>query len=399
LVGEDAARLDSLDAALAAVASVAPVAREAAQKAEATRTLPVEVVDALDTAGLWGVFSPREVGGSGLGGLIEQYEIVRAMAYEDSSAGWALFICGSTALLLGSRLPALGRADVFAHGVPPMAGVFMPSGRGQPVDGGLVVNGRWQFASGINHSPWVMANVLIVDEAGTPVAGPDGPIDIRSVVVPRDDVGIVDDWHVAGLRGTGSMSFTIDGVRVPDQRTFRFLGPASIDEAPYRVPLFTLVGPGFAGVAAGLAQRALDDVIALLPTRMRLPTFQPESENTSAQLVVGRAMAAVRAAHASTGAVLGNYDDRIATGEDLTELPLVERAEIHQHVVWTAETCASAINDLFGLGGASAIYEPGALQRCWRDVNVMLQHRYLRSMFHEIAAKLTLGLDVDEPTV
>jgi indole-3-acetate monooxygenase len=390
------AGIDSLDTALEAVARVASVARQFAQKAEEARALPVEVVDAFDEAGLWGATSPREVGGGGLGNLVDQYEISRSITYEDSSAGWAWFICGSTGMLLGSRLPPEGRLEVFRDRVPPIAGVFMPGGQGRPVDGGLFVNsGRWPFGSGIAHSPWVMANVLLVDEAGAPTPGPYGPIDVRSIVVPRDDVTIVDDWHVAGLRGTGSMSFTMDGITVPDRRTFHFFGPASIDEPRYRLPLFSLVGAPFAGVAIGLAQRALDEVISVLPTRARPPTFRPESESPAAQLALGRALAAVRAAHDSTRAVFGRYDSRSGAGEDLAQLPMAGRAEIHQQIVWAAETCVGAVNDVFRLGGASAIYEPGVLQRCWRDANVMLQHAYMTPTMHEISARVALGQEVD----
>jgi hypothetical protein len=73
---------------------------------------------------------------------------------------------------------------------------------------------------------------------------------IYSVVVPRADVTIIDDWPVAGLKGTGWMSFSIDGLEVPDRRTFQFPGLATIPDPMYRPPLFSLASPGDAAVAA-----------------------------------------------------------------------------------------------------------------------------------------------------
>ena len=65
----------SIEEALAAVAEVGPVARAHAQKAEDARGLPTEVVDAIAASGLWRVFAPRCVGGSGLGTLEAQFGI------------------------------------------------------------------------------------------------------------------------------------------------------------------------------------------------------------------------------------------------------------------------------------------------------------------------------------
>jgi hypothetical protein len=39
------------------------------------------------------------------------------------------------------------------------------------------------------------------------------------------------------------------------------------------------------------------------------------------------------------------------------------------------------------------------LQRCWRDINVLLQHVYLGPHFHELAAKSALGLPADAPNL
>lgn len=394
-------RIDSLDDALVAVAQVAPVAREHAQKAEDGRTLPSEVVSAIADAGLWRIFAPQAVGGAGMMGLAEQFEIVRAMAYEDSSAAWGLFICGSFGGLLGSRLTKAGREEVFADGVPPIAGAFAPGGgSAAPVDGGVVVNGRWPFASGVGYAGWILANTVLLDESGAPRPGTGGLPAIGSVVVRSEDIGIIDDWHVAGLRGTGSMTFTMTDVTVPAHRTFTLFGPPQIDEPKYQLPTMTLVAPSFAAMAVGLAQRALDEVLGVLPTRFSPPpTPEPASADPVNQAILGRSLAAVRGALESTKSIYARYDTRIAAGETLSGLALADRAEIHQHTLWAAETCRDVVNELFRLGGGSAIYEPGTLQRIWRDINVLTQHLYLREVHHQTVGKIALGLDVVAPFI
>jgi len=237
----------------------------------------------------------------------------------------------------------------------------------------------------------------VLDDAGAPKPGIGGLPDIQMVVVRHDDVTLIDDWHVAGLRGTGSMTFTMEGVTVPESRCFPFFGRASIDDPKYQLPIISSVGPGFASLAVGLAQRALDEVLAVLPTRVGPPSFEPASADPLNQLAVGRAQAAIRAALESSRAIFGRYDDRAARGDDLSGISLAERAELHQHTVWVAETSQAVVNDLFRLGGASSIYEPGILQRVWRDINILNQHLYVRSSNHRTAGEVLLGFEVPNP--
>jgi alkylation response protein AidB-like acyl-CoA dehydrogenase len=76
--------------------------------------------------------------------------------------------------------------------------------------------------------------------------------------------------------------------------------------------------------------------------------------------------------------VLARDDARVATGEDVDDLPLADRAEIHQQVAWAAETFVAAVNELFRLAGASGIYDGHVVRRCWRDANVPTLPRFTR---------------------
>ena len=156
------------------------------------------------TQGCGGHSARRPLATPDLAGSRSSFEILRALAYEDMSAAWGLFICGTSNGFVGARLSDAGRAEVFAAGGVPIAGVFNPGGSGAPAaDGGLVVSGRWPFASGVTYAQWVLANVIVLDDAGAPKPGIGGLPDIQMVVVRHDDVTVIDDWHVAGLRGTG----------------------------------------------------------------------------------------------------------------------------------------------------------------------------------------------------
>ena len=121
-----------------------------------------------------------------------------------------------------------GAREVYADPTVPSAGIAAPAGAATRVAGGVQVNGRWPFASGIAHSEWVFAGCLVM-ENGKPRMTEHGP-ELVHVCMPVRDVKIHDTWYVSGLRGTGSQDFSVADVFVPQQRVFNLF-----DASGYRV--------------------------------------------------------------------------------------------------------------------------------------------------------------------
>ena len=141
---------------LDAVESVRETVEAHAQDAEDSGTLSKPVVDAIYDAGLFALKLPEMFGGAEAE-PVTQLEVLEAMARIDSSAGWCLMIgatsIGQPAAFVGDE----AAVDIFANAsdggrVPKGATVAMPAGRAKPVDGGYILNGRWPFASGVQHS-------------------------------------------------------------------------------------------------------------------------------------------------------------------------------------------------------------------------------------------------------
>src|SRR4029079_4266253 len=133
-----------------------------------------------------------------------------------------------------------------------------PTGKGRPVDGGVIWSGRHQFSSGVNHADWVMAARYIEDG--------DGKRQAVSVLVPRSDFTVLDDWQVVGLAGSGSNTFVIEEKFVP---AHRILDKKASDEgnAPgadlYRAPRFHMPrgcpsSASFCAIAVGVAEGLLE---------------------------------------------------------------------------------------------------------------------------------------------
>ncbi|WP_437669301.1 acyl-CoA dehydrogenase family protein [Sorangium sp. So ce131] len=370
---------------LAAVERVSPVAIAHAEASERLRTLAPAVVDALHSSGLLATVAPRALGGAESDPLT-QLEVFEAMARADTSAGWSLIISAGIAALAGAYLPDEGVRQVFAGPFPTFAGLQVPSGVARRVAGGYVVEGRWAFGSGVRHARWVFSGAVVAPEDGAP---PEGPPEMISVAVPREQVVIEDTWDVAGLRGSGSEHYRIEGVFVPEALTCAFPNaPRRRGGALYEIPLVALLAPCHAGFALGVARRALDEITAAAPRRIKAWPRLPLGSHAAFHMDLGRAEAKLAAARAYAFDALGQTWDHTRAGEPLT---LEHWATIRLVQTYTTDVAAEVASFAYRAGGGSALYAASPLQRCFRDIHAATQHIGATDDAYEFAGLARLG--------
>src|SRR6202161_3493965 len=137
--------------------------RDRAAAAEQARTLPKESVDALLGAGITRILIPPRFGGYGLD-LDTWFEVVREIGKTDASHAWCASLMIHHPHYI-SQFAEDAQNAVWADGLDvPIAASILPSSRVTPVDGGYRISGRFPFASGINHSRWVIVGGM--DESG-----------------------------------------------------------------------------------------------------------------------------------------------------------------------------------------------------------------------------------------
>jgi len=185
---------------------------------ESERRLSDAVVRALIEAGVFRLFVPRVLGGN-KADPITACRIIEELSRADGSVGWVSMLCGSYGLLSG-LLPDRGASEIYADPGSIVAGSLPPNGTARSVAGGYRLSGRWTMASGINHSAWVFGNCRVFD-GDTPRLTPRGSPVVRVLFFPRSEVEIIDTWHVAGLRGTGSHDYQVQDLLVPAYRYLR----------------------------------------------------------------------------------------------------------------------------------------------------------------------------------
>jgi 3-hydroxy-9,10-secoandrosta-1,3,5(10)-triene-9,17-dione monooxygenase len=375
-------------------AALVPVLRERAVEAEALRRLPDATIADLHASGLFRMVQPARVGGSELPARA-MYELPAIIARGCGSTAWVLANIASHHWML-AMWPPEAQEEVWGRSPDLLIGsaLVFPCGRAREVQGGYRLDGRWPFSSGIDPSAWIMVGALVYDEES-------GQTGHRVFLLPQGDYQVIDTWHVAGLRGTGSKDVAIDDAFVPAHRTLaaeamregRHPGRALNPGVLFRLPALSLFSFVTAGVLAGIARGALEDFIATTRTRLSNYTGKGLVDFTTLQARIAEAAARVDAAEAVS---LNDCDEatRIVAAGGMPTLE--QRARYRRDGAFAAKLCTDAVDLLFTGAGGTAIYDKNPLQRAFRDIHAANAH-YMLSWDVNLPpyGRVALGLPAD----
>lgn len=364
-----------------AVQALAPLIAAQRGKFDDVRRLPDEVFAALADAGLFRLWLPRALGGPELSPFAFM-RVVEAASALDGSVGWLVGNGGGMSRLGGY----LGEAIVREWFADPRTFVTSSTGAvgtATAVAGGYRLSGRWPFGSGAHHATRFMVLASIKPE------DPGSPL--LCCYLGRADVTILDNWHVSGLRGTGSCDFEARDVFVPAAHVHPFLGLQPTQPGLlYRMPPSSVFAWSICGVPLGIASGAMTSFAELACRKSRLGTRAVLRDRETVQATVGRASAMLHAARA----LLIDTMAELTAATDTAGQRLVEaRADIRIANAHAAETAMSVTGMLAASAGAAAIFETCALERAVRDVHAAAKHIAMSPSNYVIAGRMALGLD------
>jgi 3-hydroxy-9,10-secoandrosta-1,3,5(10)-triene-9,17-dione monooxygenase len=360
------------DEAMRRAGELVPVLRERADAAEAARQMQKETLDDLHRTGLLRYHQPKRWGGMELP-FVALFDIPAEVARGCASTGWNVANLGVHHWMLALYDE---RAQEEVWGTNPDAvipsGIAYPQGRGRRVDGGVVISGHWNFSSGVDPGDWNMLAVMVRDG--------DRVVDHRMCLVPKGEYEIVDDWHVLGMRSTGSKSVRATDVFVPEHRALSMYLARGGKEFPgarvnpnplYQVPLSALGSHCLAGAGVGNAQAALDLTIDLINERSTNYTAMRMRDFQAVQLRVSRAGAMLDAARLTIRADCLDAERIAHEGRAPT---LEEKLRFKRNVAYAMERCTEAVDILHTLAGANGIYDRYPIQRLFRDQHALAAH-------------------------
>jgi alkylation response protein AidB-like acyl-CoA dehydrogenase len=378
---------------LDAVGELAPAIRARSAEIEREKALPQDLIDALVAAGVWRMFVPKVYGGEGMT-LPECCDVVVELARADASVGWVVMI-GFMGATFPTRFSEARARQMYAE-APTMKvrGAFAATGSAEICDGGYVVNGRWSFASGTRDCDWVSA-MCIVTEGGVPRVGPNGGPDAVMAMVPAREVKFLDNWDVAGMRGTASEDFTLERVFVPADLVARPGERAPEHSIPtLQLPFWVSVAPIHAAVAIGIANGAFDDLLAVVADKR--PSMNPvarTAEDPVFQHRLGEIAVRLDAARIYANQATCEIWERAVQKDPVGP---EDNLRLRGMAARVTSECVEIVETAFRLAGRNAIREDASLQRRLRDMQVAAQHFAVGGREYRLLGALLAGGTVAE---
>jgi indole-3-acetate monooxygenase len=349
----------------------------AGDRAEAERNLPSGTMATLRELGAFWLKTPTELGGTPLDPL-GFCDVLEEFAYVDGATAWAVMVGNGGTGTAGGWLPDAGARQVFAAAGagrprPLVMGTPGPRGTGRPVAGGYLVSGQWAFASGCGHADWLIG--------GFRSAGADGRLMVA--IVPREQATVIDNWRVAGLRGSGSFDFRLEEVFVPAELTFERSAGACRGGALFNVEAHVFLSNELPPLMIGMARRALDEMSGLAGQAARNPSGPSLADRPVFHAELGRAQTRLRAARAAhREAVTATWAAALAGA-----VPPRMHTDLTVASVFAAETCADLTETLFRYGGGRLLALSQLMQRLLRDLLAARQHIGLSEEAYERAGR------------
>jgi indole-3-acetate monooxygenase len=372
--------------------ALAPLITSEADEIERTRRLTPAVTAALLENGLYRALLPKSFGGHEV--ALEIFmQMQEEIAKADASTAWCLgqcAVCAMTAAYLEpdaaneifNTPPGILAWGAIAHDV-------------KVVPGGYMANARWDFASGSRQASWLGAHVKVVEADGSPRKKKDGTPEIRTILFPMSSATMYDVWDVIGLKGTGTDSYSVENLFVPDRFAALRDDPNAVREnGPlYKLTTNAVFSMGFAATSLGVARATLDAAVDL--ARAKIPQgLSAMRDNNAVQGVIGRTEASLRAARAYLYSTAAEVWRDLERGEAVTE---AHRIAIRIAATWTIHQSAAVVDTAYHMSGATAVFARNPFERRFRDMHAIAQQIQARDTHYEDVGKAILGFNLSKP--
>ncbi len=380
-------KFTSTNAILETFRELAPAIRARASKSEENRSIPAESAREFLDAGLARVLMPKRFGGAELG-LQAWVDIAIEIGKADAAHAWCASLLMHHPHYL-AQFPDAAQKAVWDTGPDvAIAATFTPTSKVEPVEGGYnIIHCSIPYLSGINHCTWVMIGGML------PTGGPP---DWTLFLIPPGKFKVIDTWHTAGMRGTGSNTVVVENVFVPTSHTLRVndmrdgQGPgAELNEAAmYHAPWITYAALTFLAPMLGAAMGALEDYRSWTAKRASLFGAQV-AEFTSIQVHLARAAADLDAAEMLMRRCVEVAEMQEPASDEL-------RSRAYRDQGRASEMIVGAMDTIMKISGAAGFADTSSIQRAWRDVHFASSHVILNPEVSFAAwGRQEFGLDRD----
>lgn len=378
---------------LQSVRELAPAIAAAADEIERLRDIPQALFDRLIERDLFRLLLPREYGGAEIDPL-RYMSILEEVAKSDASTAWCLGQNNVCAMVAAYLEPAVAM-EIFDS---PRAILAWGPGPGEArvTPGGYLLSGNFDFASGSRHATWLGAHVPVIEADGSRRTAADGTAKLHTLLFPRSEAQVRDNWRVLGLRGTGSDSYGVAGVRVPESRT---LVRDNSARRRHKGPLYVfaqshLYASGFASVALGIGQACFDAFVSTMRDTVPRGASRSRGANNVVQSDVAQAEARLRS---SRMFLRGSLEEIWASVTRSGAISDEQGLTIRLASTWAIQQAREAVTALYMAAGALAIFESQPFERRFRDIHALAQQMQGHAAHFETVGQMRMGMNLERP--
>ena len=366
--------------------------RGKAAEIEQRRSLPPEVIERLVDDGLFRITQPSRYGGLGLEPRAA-WEATYAIARGCSSTAWILGLSSANVVMIG-KFSDQAQRDVFLSGRPTIVSL-LTGGVGsdievEHVEGGMLLSGRWRFASGIDVATW--AGLLVP----VPI---DGQAVMHVVLVPAHEFAVDhQSWNVLGMRGTGSKDISLTKTFVPAHRWMNWQvlqeggrHPTCPHHGPISdAPLNAINAMSTLAPTLGVASAVAEEFRAIVKKKVSPAAQRVLVEDRVAQIEAATSEATLAILRR---ALLDDADLIVREAGRAGSVGLLERAAMRTRIAVASRLALQTAQRLFAGLGSSVLPTGTRIERLFRDVHAMSTHMLLQQeAIGELYGKLLLDL-------
>jgi 3-hydroxy-9,10-secoandrosta-1,3,5(10)-triene-9,17-dione monooxygenase len=370
---------------IARAAAFRPALREA-QDADDARGCHSEAMEQqFRKAGFYRILQPKLFGGYEFG-YVTFYRVMLEIARGNPGVSWCLGLAATHGALIAAHWPERAQFELFgAHGdfrSPHRVGAITSSCT--RADGGYIIDGTWNYCSGIPYATHFVGNVGFKDGERQK---------IKIFVVARDQLTVLDDWGgdaTLGMRASGSNSVRLEQVFVPDHHVIDAkpalwanepIGDGTPGTKLHKNPLYLgrLIAPYHMSLVVpviGAARAALDEFDESIMKRNTYhPPIMPRFQHFDYQRPYGYATTLTDSAETLLVATAEKFaallDRWGKTGAPVT---LEEQIRLYGMVQTAGRLASEAVELLFQVSSSASAKKGSRIERYFRDVAMYRSH-------------------------
>ena len=375
------------------ISALVPMLEAHAAEAEQQRKPVDSVMQAIEDTGAYRWFVPSRYNGYefSLEGFMQ---VGMTLGAADISTAWVVTFCMEHNWLVGLYNREGQEAIFGSHPYIIAPGALAPKGIARPVDGGYMLNGHWEWGTGVMHANWIMVGAL--------TEGTETP-ELCMYMLPRADVEVLDTWQMSGMVATGSNDIVVKDKFVPaclrqnlmDMRAGNSPGAEFLKTPTYRMPMLPVLGLTAASPAVGCARRTLERFRERLLERTVYGTQDKQSERALGQSRLANLTARMTTLENS---LLQTARDVAAWGESGEICPDIERAALRVRIGHIVRESRDIVRNVVEASGAHAHNLANPMQRAMRDLETLSGHTVFDlDISTESYGRLLLGLPSNTP--